>query len=800
MIVLGLRLSLAAGREGLARLAAITAAVAAGVAVLLAVLADIHAYSATNSRQCWECTHGAPGTGRSPGQAAGGAPGRAAGAELWNYSLDYYEGRSIERLDVAALGPRAPVVPGLRRMPGPGQYYASPAMARLLASVPRGQLGERYPGSPAGTIGQPGLSGPDELVIVVGYSPRELAAAAATTRVTAIAARPAVSSTANVYQYIFGIVAIILVFPLLILIGTATRLAAARREERFAAMRLVGATPQQVSVIASVDAVLGALAGTAAGIGLFLLLRPALAGIAVSGSRYFPDLVTPTAAEYAVMLIGVPAAAAAAAIWSLRRIQISPLGAARKATTRSAPRAWQALPLPVGLVIFIVPVLLAGGRQHPNAGLPAAFLGLILIMTGLVTGGSWLTMRAARLTARRARGVPGLLAARRIAADPAGAFRSVSGLVLAIFVGTAIAGVIPAAVSNMQSAGGGTLRHVLRVSFAATPPPSAVGAGGPAGSAGPGGPGQGQGPAGPRSGGPGSGGHAATPGGLLGPGAAAGLLARLRSVPGATVLPLYAGPAGGVTCAEASQCAVLNDIVSCPGLAHFAALGRCAPGVRDAEGPFGDLLSTDNMLNSQTGLPIIGPGSHGGTVLLGRLRLAAVLVRTSSPAMLERVRTLLSGYLQRAGSNSLPQTFGEVASARATLYTEVEQVALFVVALTLLVAGCSLAVAVVGGLVERKRPFTLLRLTGTPGSVLSRVVLLESALPLVLAAVAAAAAGLAAAVPVVRQLLGASVSAALPGRTYFLTVGGGLLAALAVVLTALPLLRRVTDPAGARFE
>ena len=48
------------------------------------------------------------------------------------------------------------------------------------------------------------------------------------------------------------------------------------------------------------------------------------------------------------------------------------------------------------------------------------------------------------------------------------------------------------------------------------------------------------------------------------------------------------------------------------------------------------------------------------------------------------------------------------------------------VVLTLIVAGCSLAVSVGGSLVERKRPFTLLRVTGTQVSMLYRVVLLEA--------------------------------------------------------------------------
>ena len=51
--------------------------------------------------------------------------------------------------------------------------------------------------------------------------------------------------------------------------------------------------------------------------------------------------------------------------------------------------------------------------------------------------------------------------------------------------------------------------------------------------------------------------------------------------------------------------------------------------------------------------------------------------------------------------------------------------------LTILVAGCSLAVSIGGGLVDRKRPFTLLRVGGTPLGTLYRVVLLEALLPLV---------------------------------------------------------------------
>src|SRR6266487_789756 len=60
----------------------------------------------------------------------------------------------------------------------------------------------------------------------------------------------------------------------MILINTATRLAATRREERLAALRLVGATPRQVNVVASVDAVVTAFFFDVSGVLAFLPFRP----------------------------------------------------------------------------------------------------------------------------------------------------------------------------------------------------------------------------------------------------------------------------------------------------------------------------------------------------------------------------------------------------------------------------------------------------------------------------------------------------------------------------------------------
>ncbi|GAA2350417.1 FtsX-like permease family protein [Dactylosporangium salmoneum] len=765
MFVLGARLTLRSGREALVRLVLIAAAVAAGVTVLLGVLAELNAFQATAGTRCWQCTTGTPVGPAGPG---------SRGA-LWNYSEDSYAGRVVQRLDVAALSAQAPVIPGLTRLPAAGQYYASPALARLLAAVPRGELADRFPGVLAGPIGDAGLTRPDDLVIVVGRTPADLAALPATRVVGEISSRGHIDGTTNLYRYGLGLVAAGLLVPLLALVGAATRLAAARREERFAAFRLAGATPRQVGVIASVEAVIGAAAGSLIGVVVFQPFRPAIAGLAVVGTPYFGHLVAPTVAQYLAIVLGVPLAAALAAVVSLRRVRHSPLGASRRVTP-PAPSARRLGPLVAGLALFAVAAVVLGRQPAGpasgglsggpgNAVLPVTLLGLLLTMLGLILGGPWLTMRGARLMARTARRAPALLSSRRLADNPGAAFRSISGLVLAVFVGTVIACVIPAISAGMRAAGGGTLTDVLRVSFVPEPDPAAE--------------------------------HPVLG---LAPEAGGALVDRLRALPGTAVLPLYAPEPRltGYACVGANACGPTEAAIACADLARFPALGRCDGGRRAIRAQFGLLLSHDNVAGLR--LPFADRDSQAFDADPAAQPLEAMLVRAADPATLERVRTLLSGYTARIGASGAPKTFGESVALRDARYRQVRQATLAVVAVTLLVAGCSLAVAVGGGLVERRRPFTLLRVAGTPASVLFRVVAFESVVPLVCAAAVAILAGLGVAASITHAVAPGGPVLTLPGSGYFVTLGAGLAAALAVVVSALPLLRRLTDPDEARFE
>ncbi len=276
MIRFGLRLTLNGGREAAARLVIIAGAVALGVGVLLTIVAGIDAVNTQNARYAWLET-GREATDLTPATPAATDPA------WWHLSADEFRGNEIGRVDVAGTGPDSPVPARHPPPPGPGQYYASPAMADLLRSTPPSELGDRYPGQLVGTIGSAGLPAPDSLIIVVGRGVDELAAMPGASQVTSISTTPPNGCNGQCYRVgidsegmdlVLAVVAGALLFPVLIFIGTATRLAAARRDQRFAALRLVGATPGQVSVISAVESTVAAGIGVAAGFGLFYALRP----------------------------------------------------------------------------------------------------------------------------------------------------------------------------------------------------------------------------------------------------------------------------------------------------------------------------------------------------------------------------------------------------------------------------------------------------------------------------------------------------------------------------------------------
>ncbi|MEU7875654.1 FtsX-like permease family protein [Dactylosporangium sp. NPDC049140] len=722
MIRFGLRLALAGGREALLRFVVIAAAVALGTGLLVSTIAGLRAVDAQVGRGSWLRGEQAPGA-------------QAADPVVWAGREDTFAGTWIWRVDVGLKGPNPPAVPGIPRLPDPGQYYVSRPLHDLIATIPADQLAARFPGHEAGIIDADALTSPDSLVAVIGRTPGEAGGIPRAHELTSVSTAPLKIPTAAL-DLVLSVVAGGLLFPLLVFVGTATRLSAARREQRFAAMRLIGATPRQVTQLAAVEAGAAAVLGTIVGFALFPLLRVAMAAVPFTTERFFPDDLSPGLGMGVLIALGVPLAAVAAAALAMRRVRISPLGVARQVTPKP-PRAWRLIPVVAGLAEL---AYFIGHRPETSNGQTAAFLpGFLVTMVGLVLAGPWLTMAGARLLARRARRLPALVAARRLADNPQAAFRAISGVMLALFVVSVATGVI----TTMNDERGVRYSDLAAVTLVQYTGDNNLPQDAPA---------------------------------------------RLRGVEGVTLaLVLHDNPDNGPD--------MPSNIIACTDLARIPQYGRCAPGAEYAA-IWGNLVGFDRIRSGA------GAGTVWPTVPVTADQAAAlpsdtiVVVLDGTGAALERARTALE--LAFPDYEVPPATDLERGTNSRTQMQLFQRLADVIMLFSLPIAGCSLAVSVAGGIADRKRPFSLLRLTGVPLRALRRVVALESVVPLLAVALLAGATGFGAAQLFLRAQMGYNLTA--PSLSFYALVALGLAVSLAIIAATLPLLERVTGPETARNE
>ena len=168
MIRLGLRLAVSGGREAAVRLVVLAAAVGIGVGLLLTAVSAVNAVGAQNDRYAWLDT-------RDQQPSADGLRQEARWPGSTIVGADSPPTTSTERPSSGSTWRppgRRRRCRGLPRDPGPGQYYASPALSALLASTPRDELADRYPGRQIGVIGNAALAAPNSLIIVIGRTPR----------------------------------------------------------------------------------------------------------------------------------------------------------------------------------------------------------------------------------------------------------------------------------------------------------------------------------------------------------------------------------------------------------------------------------------------------------------------------------------------------------------------------------------------------------------------------------------------------------------------------------------------------
>ena len=370
------------------------------------------------------------------------------GAHVWSTS-GLYRGHQLSTASVFVDGPVRGAPVGLTRLPEPGEVVVSPALKRLLDGPRRSELKPRLPGQVVGTIGDDGLIGPDQLMAWVGVAADPLP------RPDGNGQPDAVSEFVNrghllapLYvspndKIALGLAFVGLLVPVLVLIATLTRLSAATRERRLAAIRLVGATRSQTRWLAAAETGVAAAAGAVAGLVVFYVVRAPVARLVPTQDGVFATDIAPPPALIFLVLIGVPVLAVATAVLALRRVVTSPLGVTRRAAPRQVGW-WRLVPLTVGMLMLVGAwfdrhSLLSGGSR--GAVLLVGGAGLSLV--GLAVAAAAVARLGGLLLHRYGPGTASQLAGRRLEADPAAAARVLTGAMLVVAVVGWLLGFLP---------------------------------------------------------------------------------------------------------------------------------------------------------------------------------------------------------------------------------------------------------------------------------------------------------------------------------------------------------------------
>ena len=741
------RLVIAGDRSSRRRLLGIVAGVMVGITVFLMLAAASQAFGERSRRSTWNQPVSANPTYLEPDTVL--TPATAAITS----TTDYYEGRVITVMLVAATPDTSVRVPGSDVVPRPGQYLASPALAELIDSAPADQLGERY-GEQVGTLSNDAVEGPDSLVAVIGADQSQVLGRQGPGMpppqvVTELVGHDYAS---QVWRIVAAIGAIATLVPVLLLIAIVTDLGAAQRAERFATLRLIGATPGQVARIAAAETAATTLLGALLGVVTYLALIPAAARIVINSSRFFPHDLLASPAVIAASVLGTTLGATAVAWWRTRRAGIGPLGASRERSERP-PRLRSLLPLLTGLAGLTAVRVVSRGSEVSVTTIGLLLVGsFCLTMLGLLWAGPLLTSWSARLARRGARSAAQVISLGRLAQHPRAAFRAVGGLVIAVYVVTLFAVAITAAVGTaVPTQGAGYLPTTTLYTIAGPSDPAA-------------------------------------------PADLETAVRRLGDVEGVETVALarMEAPRGSGGSGDSEN---QDEKQNRAGRLTLSVEDARALGAVDAQSDTGWVsVSSRWLVNAAADpQPAEAPGEGPAPTVL--------LAGTDGGAgVLERARTLM----ETSGLNltMYPITRNDrtavIATAVENQFATLGYIGILIAAG---VSTASLAVSTIASLLARRRVLSLLRLVGMPRDVLRRSVAYETLLPVA----GVLALGIGAAVYTAWILVTGTSSRSIgwPTGSYYAVVGACLaLTGLAIVASARAAGRMVSGSAGGtvRFE
>jgi hypothetical protein len=756
-LALGVRVALGGGRSSWRRLALTGVSVGLGVAVLFVGASMPTAFTERQARQ--DASWVQPGEKPSPGVDP-----------LYRaYAPERFAGDEIMGSYVWPGGPRAPIPPGLQRIPGDGEIVVSPALADLLAS-PKGELlRPRFPQRVVGTISQEGLIGPNHLLFIAGDP--TIQQSDRTAFYSFGFKRADLRTSQSPWYWALGLIgAVVLLLPVLVFVTIGTRLAGPERERRLAALRLLGASSRQVRRISTGDALMGALVGLGLGAGIFLALRAFVERVELFGVGVFASDLTPHPLLALLVVVVVPALSVVTALVTMRGSVVDPLGVVRRSAPARRRLWWRFAPIlaGVGLLAVQAETLL----EHPlrqDRVLTLAAVALLLLGIPLVL--PWVVERSVG----RLRGGPPSwqLAVRRLQMDSGSAARVVGGVAVVLAGGIALQTMMigqEAGVLDRPYPEGDRSTFVAYVPQTSSARIDEIAA-------------DVRGAEGVRS----------------------TVALRQFAVRRAGSLTSY-----GVT------------VGSCASLRTIARFDQCQDGdgfrVSDAseeaprsgdrldvldfatqDGVSGqwtvpELLDVESSRNGSLSQVLITPGALGALDITGAFGRIEVVLDLAVPDALDRAVTAIGPVGRHALSR---QALPPDPESRIAEYRGLRQVFLAGTLLVVVLAGASLLVLALEQVRTRRRPLAVLAAGGVPRSTLAWSLLWQNALPLALAVLVAVVVGSGTGLLYQRTVL-VPLSLDLTGIGVLIATVVGMV--LLVTLCTLPAVRRATGATGLRAE
>ncbi|AWB81520.1 hypothetical protein C3B44_03420 [Corynebacterium yudongzhengii] len=229
----------------------------------------------------------------------------------------------------------------------------------------------------------------------------------------------------ELYQWVaLAIFACIVLVPAVqSLTAQAAVVTASGREQRFAVLRLLGVSAQQITRMTVAETALYSLIGIAAGLFGYACLLPALTYVEFQGEQIrIHEVLLPWWGYLAVA--GVLLVIAVGSAWfAMQRVRIDPLGVAKRAVP-AAVRGWQAV-IGVGLAVITL-LALRSVELTPEMGMSLGILMPAIVMIAVVY---LIAPFAVQLSAKVVALLPGsarYVAVQRVAANPKLAWRRVA--------------------------------------------------------------------------------------------------------------------------------------------------------------------------------------------------------------------------------------------------------------------------------------------------------------------------------------------------------------------------------------